>query len=72
MIVVQVGDSCGRSGKRETPQSRMRRGGSRPARGKRRLALQSTAFNFIFLKNNHISPLTLIHIFSDIVKFFID
>ncbi|MDX5474819.1 MAG: hypothetical protein LPK00_04705 [Bacillaceae bacterium] len=35
--------SCGKSGKRETPQTRTRRGGSRPARGKRRLVRKSTA-----------------------------
>ena len=29
LISVQGGDSCGRSGRRETPQARMCRGGSR-------------------------------------------
>ncbi|MDX5475795.1 MAG: hypothetical protein LPK00_09710 [Bacillaceae bacterium] len=43
MIVAHIGDSCGKSGKRETPQERKRRGGSRPARGKRRYARKSTA-----------------------------
>ncbi|MDX5474658.1 MAG: hypothetical protein LPK00_03890 [Bacillaceae bacterium] len=39
----QVVDSCGRSEGRKTPQTRMRRGGFRLARGKRRLARKSTA-----------------------------
>nr|WP_096156726.1 hypothetical protein [Bacillus sp. FJAT-45066] len=53
MISVQGGDSCGRSGRRETPQTRMRRGVGFfttvkitflfPARGKRSLARKSTA-----------------------------
>ncbi|MHC8967801.1 hypothetical protein IUJ58_19095 [Priestia aryabhattai] len=36
-------DSCGKSGRGETPQKRKRRGGSPAARGKRRLARKSTA-----------------------------
>ncbi|WP_129710613.1 hypothetical protein [Priestia megaterium] len=36
-------DSCGESGIGETPQKRMRRGGSPAARGKRSLARKSTA-----------------------------
>ncbi|MBX9986605.1 hypothetical protein, partial [Priestia aryabhattai] len=36
-------DSCGKSGTGETPQERMRRGGSAAARGKRSLARKSTA-----------------------------
>ncbi|MBX9986389.1 MULTISPECIES: hypothetical protein [Priestia] len=35
--------SCGKSGTGETPQERMRRGGSAPARGQRSLAQKSTA-----------------------------
>ncbi|MEL3972640.1 hypothetical protein AAEO50_10135 [Rossellomorea oryzaecorticis] len=40
---VQDEDSCGRSDLCETPQERMRRGGSRVTRGKRSLARKSTA-----------------------------
>ncbi|MFE4122223.1 hypothetical protein [Priestia sp. YIM B13486] len=36
-------DSCGKSGTGETPQERMRRGGSGASRGKRSLARKSTA-----------------------------
>ncbi|MFE7818836.1 hypothetical protein ICR95_24715 [Priestia megaterium] len=43
MIGGQDEDSCGKSGTGETPQERKRRGGSAPARGKRRLARKSTA-----------------------------
>ncbi|MDO6849626.1 hypothetical protein Q4S57_16840 [Priestia megaterium] len=43
MIGGQDGDSCGNSGTGETPQERMRRGGSADARGKRSLARKSTA-----------------------------
>ncbi|MCT9856901.1 hypothetical protein N7610_25645 [Priestia megaterium] len=43
MIGGQSEDSCGKSGKGETPQERMRRGGSPAARGKRSLARKSTA-----------------------------
>ncbi|MEL3974568.1 hypothetical protein AAEO50_19960 [Rossellomorea oryzaecorticis] len=43
MIVVQDEDSCRRSGQCETPQERMRRGGSRATRGKRSLARKSLA-----------------------------
>ncbi|WP_100333603.1 hypothetical protein [Bacillus alkalisoli] len=45
MTSAHIVDSCGRSGERETPQERMRRGGSRPARGKRRYARKSTALS---------------------------
>ncbi|MFE0299388.1 hypothetical protein [Priestia megaterium] len=43
MIGGQGEDSCGKSGTGETPQERMRRGGSPAARGKRSLAGKSTA-----------------------------
>ncbi|WP_258006072.1 hypothetical protein [Priestia megaterium] len=43
MIGGQDEDSCGKSGTGETPQERMRRGGSAAARGKRSLARKSTA-----------------------------
>ncbi|AXI29115.1 hypothetical protein CIB87_08840 [Priestia megaterium] len=43
MIEGQGEDSCGKSGTGETPQERMRRGGSAAARGKRSLARKSTA-----------------------------
>ncbi|MGG2088762.1 hypothetical protein ABFY59_17420 [Priestia aryabhattai] len=43
MIGGQDGDSCGKSGRNETPQERMRRGGSASARGKRSPARKSTA-----------------------------
>ncbi|MCU7738085.1 hypothetical protein N7983_09985 [Priestia megaterium] len=43
MIGGQDEDSCGNSGTSETPQERMRRGGSPAARGKRSLARKSTA-----------------------------
>ncbi|MDX5475148.1 MAG: hypothetical protein LPK00_06380 [Bacillaceae bacterium] len=43
MIYAHIVDSCGKSGDRETPQEWKRRGGSRPARGKRRYACKSTA-----------------------------
>ncbi|MBX4162103.1 MULTISPECIES: hypothetical protein [Priestia] len=35
-------DSCGKSGRGETPQERKRRGGSAAARGKRSFARKST------------------------------
>ncbi|WP_099331084.1 hypothetical protein [Priestia aryabhattai] len=41
MIGEQGEDSCGKSGIGETPQERMRRGGSPAARGKRSLARKS-------------------------------
>ncbi|MED4793585.1 hypothetical protein P9683_01125 [Priestia megaterium] len=43
MIGGQGEDSCGKSGRDETPQERKRRGGSSAARGKRSLARKSTA-----------------------------
>ncbi|MED3979877.1 hypothetical protein [Priestia megaterium] len=43
MIGGQGEDSCGKSGRSETPQERKRRGGSAAARGKRSLARESTA-----------------------------
>ncbi|MGF9889455.1 hypothetical protein ABEX78_12455 [Priestia megaterium] len=43
MIGGQDEDSCGKSGTGETPQERMRRGGSATARGKRSLVRKSTA-----------------------------
>ncbi|MBX4160268.1 MULTISPECIES: hypothetical protein [Priestia] len=45
MIGEQDEDSCGKSGTGETPQERMRRGGSAAARGKRSLARKSTALS---------------------------
>ncbi|WP_229754442.1 hypothetical protein [Priestia megaterium] len=43
MIGGQDEDSCGISGRGETPQERKRRGGSSAAPGKRSLARKSTA-----------------------------
>ncbi|WP_377519671.1 hypothetical protein [Priestia megaterium] len=43
MIGGQGKDSCGKSGRDETPQEHKRRGGSSAARGKRSLARKSTA-----------------------------
>ncbi|MED4237621.1 hypothetical protein [Priestia megaterium] len=43
MIREQGKDSCGKSGRDETPQERKQRGGSAAARGKRSLAWKSTA-----------------------------
>ncbi|MGN7482560.1 hypothetical protein [Priestia megaterium] len=43
MIGGQGEDSCGKSGRGETPQEHKRRGGSSAARGKRSLARKSTA-----------------------------
>ncbi|MDD9796083.1 MULTISPECIES: hypothetical protein [Priestia] len=43
MIGGQGEGSCPKSGTDETPQERMRRGGSSAARGKRSLARRSTA-----------------------------
>ncbi|MBE5102617.1 MULTISPECIES: hypothetical protein [Priestia] len=43
MIEGQGEDSCGKSGTGETPQERMRRGGSSAVRGKRSLVRKSTA-----------------------------
>ncbi|MBZ6486235.1 hypothetical protein SFC34_18385 [Priestia aryabhattai] len=43
MIGGQGEDSCGNSGKDETPQEHKQRGGSAAARGKRSLARKSTA-----------------------------
>ncbi|MFP3664149.1 hypothetical protein [Priestia sp. SIMBA_032] len=43
MIGEQDEDSCGESGTGETPQERMRRGGSAATRGKRSLARKLTA-----------------------------
>ncbi|MCR8863986.1 MULTISPECIES: hypothetical protein [Priestia] len=43
MIGGQGEDSCRKSGTDETPQERMRRGGSSAARGKQSLARRSTA-----------------------------
>ncbi|WP_129709033.1 hypothetical protein [Priestia megaterium] len=42
MIGGQGEDSCGKSGRDETPQKRKRRGGSAAARGKRSHARKST------------------------------
>ncbi|WP_165802486.1 hypothetical protein [Priestia megaterium] len=43
MIRGQGEDSCGKSGRGETPQERKRRGGSPAARGKRSLTWKLTA-----------------------------
>ncbi|QJX78990.1 hypothetical protein FDZ14_23380 [Priestia megaterium] len=43
MIGGQDEDSCGKSGRGETPQESKRQGGSPAARGKRSLARKSTA-----------------------------
>ncbi|MGO1099591.1 hypothetical protein P5618_016455 [Priestia megaterium] len=43
MIRGQGEDSCGKSGRDETPQERKRRGGSSAAHGKRSLARKSPA-----------------------------
>ncbi|MFU1991185.1 hypothetical protein [Priestia megaterium] len=43
MIGGQDEDSCGKSGRGETPQERKLRGGSPAAHGKRSLARKSTA-----------------------------
>ncbi|WP_310883570.1 hypothetical protein [Priestia megaterium] len=43
MIGGQGEDSCGKSGRGETPQERKRRGGSSTARGKRSLTRKLTA-----------------------------
>ncbi|WP_165802488.1 hypothetical protein [Priestia megaterium] len=43
MIRGQGKDSCGKSGRDETPQERTRRGGSSAARGKQSLVRKSTA-----------------------------
>ncbi|RDZ10973.1 hypothetical protein C3744_21585 [Priestia megaterium] len=43
MIGGQGEDSCGKSGRDETPQERKRRGGLSAARGERSLARKSTA-----------------------------
>ncbi|NER40243.1 hypothetical protein F6Y05_23810 [Bacillus megaterium] len=45
MIGGQDEDSCGKSGRGETPQERKRRGGSPAACGKRSLARKSTAMS---------------------------
>ncbi|MCQ9280491.1 hypothetical protein NQ129_01805 [Priestia aryabhattai] len=45
LIGGQDEDSCGKSGRGETPQERKRRGGSPAARGKRSLARKSTAMS---------------------------
>ncbi|MHA2959459.1 hypothetical protein [Priestia megaterium] len=42
MIGGQDEDSCGKSGRGETPQERKRRGGSSAVRGKRSLVRKST------------------------------
>ncbi|MGF9892080.1 hypothetical protein ABEX78_25775 [Priestia megaterium] len=48
MMGGQGGDSCGKSGTGETPQKRMRRGGSAAAGGKRSLAWKSTAVQLMY------------------------
>ncbi|MEL3973883.1 hypothetical protein AAEO50_16485 [Rossellomorea oryzaecorticis] len=55
MIGVEDEDSCGKSVLGETPQERMRRGGSPTARGKRSLPRKSTA---VFKDNNNVDGKT--------------
>ncbi|MDC0703696.1 hypothetical protein ACEWPB_18735 [Priestia megaterium] len=59
MVGGQDEDSCGKSGIGETPQERMRRGGSPPARGKRSLAWKSTAVS----QATHTSSFVLFFVF---------
>ncbi|MFB8420713.1 MULTISPECIES: hypothetical protein [Priestia] len=60
----QAEDSCGKSGIGETPQERMRRGGSASARGKRSLARKSTAVSkAVRLMYTSYSSLDWIHLF---------
>ncbi|UKJ79663.1 hypothetical protein H1W83_21165 [Priestia megaterium] len=64
MIGGQAEDSCGKSGISETPQERMRRGGSATARGKRSLARKSTAVSkAVRLMYTSCSSLEWIHFF---------
>ncbi|MFL0471215.1 hypothetical protein ACH0CI_04450 [Priestia sp. 179-F W1.4 NHS] len=64
MIGGQPEDSCGKSGIGETPQERMRRGGSASARGKRSLARKSTAVSkAVRLMYTSYSSLDWIHLF---------
>ncbi|MGG0517022.1 hypothetical protein ABE056_21625 [Priestia aryabhattai] len=60
----QAEDSCRKSGIGETPQERMRRGGSASARGKRSLARKSTAVSkAVRLMYTSYSSLDWIHLF---------
>ncbi|MGG3270389.1 hypothetical protein ABEP16_15910 [Priestia aryabhattai] len=64
MMGGQPEDSCGKSGIGETPQERMRRGGSASARGKRSLARKSTAVSkAVRLMYTSYSSLDWIHLF---------
>ncbi|WP_460113271.1 hypothetical protein [Priestia megaterium] len=64
MIGGQAEESCGKSGIGETPQERMRRGGSASARGKRSLARKSTAVSkAVRLMYTSYSSLDWIHLF---------
>ncbi|MBY0004435.1 hypothetical protein ABEY63_18175 [Priestia aryabhattai] len=64
MMGGQAEDSCGKSGIGETPQERMRRGGSASARGKRSLARKSTAVSkAVRLMYTSYSSLDWIHLF---------
>ncbi|AWD63833.1 MULTISPECIES: hypothetical protein [Priestia] len=64
MIGGQAEDSCGKSGIGETPQERMRRGGSASARGKRSRARKSTAVSkAVRLMYTSYSSLDWIHLF---------
>ncbi|UYV51248.1 hypothetical protein [Priestia megaterium] len=59
MIGEEDEDSCGKSGTGETPQERMRRGGSAPARGKRSLTRKPTAVS----QATHTSSFVLFFVF---------
>jgi hypothetical protein len=50
LIGVEDEDSCGKSELGETPQERMRRGGSPTARGKRSLPRKSKAVLKVYFK----------------------
>ncbi|QTL47499.1 MULTISPECIES: hypothetical protein [Priestia] len=54
MIGGKSEDSCGKSGRDETPQERKRREGSAAARGKRSLARKSTAVLEVIHTNSFI------------------
>ncbi|MGG0461753.1 hypothetical protein [Priestia aryabhattai] len=47
MIGGQDEDSCGKSGRDETPQERMRRGGSAPARGNQQRCNKSSILDHL-------------------------
>ncbi|MBK0008405.1 hypothetical protein IAE23_18080 [Bacillus sp. S35] len=71
MIGGQAEDSCGKSEIGETPQERMRRGGSASARGKRSLARKSTAVSkAVRFMYKSCSSLDRIHFFYVSTSFF--